>query len=90
MEAPRREHQAELRALRRDALHLRRAAWPLRDVLAALLRDESGLIEESTRLFLRDAYDHAVQVVDVVESFRDALASLSDLYVSTSATRPTR
>jgi Mg2+ and Co2+ transporter CorA len=43
MEAPRREHQAELRALRRDAIHLRRAAWPLRDVLAALLRDESGL-----------------------------------------------
>ncbi len=74
--------QAEINGLRRQAIFLRRSIWPLREVLSALLRDESPLVEDRTKLFLRDAYDHTIQVVDLIESFRDVLASLVDLYLS--------
>ncbi len=79
---PRPEVQTEINDLRREAIFLRRSIWPLREVLSALLRDESPLVEDRTKLFLRDAYDHTIQVVDLIESFRDVLASLVDLYLS--------
>ncbi len=79
---PRPEVQTEINNLRREAIFLRRSIWPLREVLSALLRDESPLVEERTKLFLRDAYDHTIQVVDLIESFRDVLSSLVDLYLS--------
>ncbi|MEM1042024.1 MAG: magnesium/cobalt transporter CorA [Bacteroidota bacterium] len=79
---PQPEVQAEINGLRREAIFLRRSIWPLREVLSALLRDESPLVEERTKLFLRDAYDHTIQVVDLIESFRDVLSSLVDLYLS--------
>jgi magnesium transporter len=82
MAAPQRGQQEQIRALRRTMLFLRRAVWPMREVLAALMRDESGLVDDQTKIYLRDAYDHAVQVVDVIESFREVIASLSDLYLS--------
>ena len=79
---PKREQQDQIRAFRRTVLFLRRSVWPLREVLASLSRDETPLVEDSTRVYVRDAYDHIIQVVDIIESFRDVLSTLSDLYLS--------
>ena len=61
---------------------VRRAVWPLREVIGVVLRDESDLIQRGTRIFLRDVHDHTIQVAEVVESFRDVLTGLQDLYLS--------
>ena len=79
---PQPELQTEINGLRREAIFLRRSIWPLREVISSLLRDESPLVSDATKVFLRDAYDHTIQVVDMIESFRDVLSSLVDLYLS--------
>jgi magnesium transporter len=81
-ERPESPVQAAISALRREVVVLRRAIWPLREVLVGLLREETPGIAERTRPYLRDVYDHTVQVVDVLESLRDVLAGLADLYLS--------
>ena len=68
--------------LRRDLLHLRRTAWPKREMILSLQRDDSVLISEETRAFLRDAYDHAVEVMEVLETYRELAASMLDVYLS--------
>jgi magnesium transporter len=68
--------------LKREMLVLRRAVWPLREVIGQLYRGEVHRISEETRLFLRDVYDHAVQVIDTVETLREVLSSALDLYMS--------
>jgi magnesium transporter len=72
-----------IQRLRRDTSVLRRAIWPIREEVAALQRDESGLVAAETKVFLRDAHDHAVQALDIVESFRETLTSLTEIYLST-------
>lgn len=74
--------QMAISALRRDVVQLRRAVWPLREVLAALLRDDVPGVSERTRLYLRDAYDHLVQTVEILEALRDVLGGLADLYLT--------
>ena len=74
--------QEFLSRLRREVIVLRRAIWPLREVLTQLLREDAPGITERTQLYLRDAYDHLVQAVDIIESLRDVLAGLADLYLS--------
>jgi magnesium transporter len=68
--------------VKRQLLTARRAIWPQRDLLNALLRDESPHIRRETRLYLRDTYDHAVQMMDMVETFREIASGLMDLYLS--------
>ena len=65
-----------------DLLGLRRSMWPQRDAVNALLREETPLIAEETRPYLRDCYDHTVQVMDVVESYREVASGLMDVYLS--------
>lgn len=82
--------QATVRGLhtaRKDLLALRRAAWPEREVVSLMERLESPLMERETRIFLRDCYDHAVQILDLVETYRDLATSLLDLYLSTVSNR---
>lgn len=79
--------QATISALRRETALVRRAVWPLRDVLTALVRDDAPLIEADTRPYLRDVHDHLVQAVEVLESLREVLASVADLYLSAVGTR---
>lgn len=67
--------------LKRSLLHVRRSAWPMREALAVLHRDDE-LMSPTTRVYLRDAVDHATQVVDLVETYREFAASLMDLYLS--------
>jgi magnesium transporter len=70
-------HQAK-----RDLLLVRRAAWPQRDALAELSRDSLALISPATRVYLRDCYDHSVQVIDLLESFREMASALLEIHVS--------
>ena len=82
LEDPEPSVQSSISTLRRDVIVIRRALWPLREVLAALQRDDALYVEDSTRPYLRDAYDHLVQAVDVLESVREVLSALADLYLS--------
>ncbi|MDO9694356.1 MAG: magnesium/cobalt transporter CorA [Candidatus Latescibacteria bacterium] len=82
VEDPQSEQQRAVHELKREMILLRKSVWPLREVLAGLERTESGLLRTETRVFIRDVYDHAIQVIDVVESFRDMLSGLQDLYLS--------
>jgi magnesium transporter len=73
--------------LRRELLIMRRAAWPLRDLVAQLLRRESSLIGEKTVVYLRDVYDHLVQVIDTTEALRDLLSSLLEVELTRASLR---
>ena len=68
--------------VKRELLVLRRALWPHREALNALLRDESGLINEETQVHLRDCYDHAIQALDMVETYRELASGLLDVYLT--------
>ena len=71
-----------LHEYRRNLTHLRRFVWPLRDVVNGLLHDPSGHVTDPTRLFLRDCYDHTVQLMDFVESYKEITTGLMELYHS--------
>jgi magnesium transporter len=73
--------------LKREMILLRRSVWPVREAVNALVRDESDLVTEGTRIFLRDLYDHTIQVIDTVETFRDILSGLLDVYLSSLSNR---
>ncbi|MFZ5861752.1 MAG: magnesium/cobalt transporter CorA [Nitrospirota bacterium] len=73
--------------LRRELLVMRRAAWPLRDLVAQLLRRESPLIAEKTAVYLRDVHDHLVQVIDTIETLRDLLSSLLEVELTRASLR---
>jgi magnesium transporter len=66
---------------------LRKSVWPLREVVSGLGRMETPLIKKSTGVFLRDLYDHAIQVIDTVESFREMLTSMVETYLSSVSNR---
>jgi magnesium transporter len=68
--------------IRRELLQLRRAIWPQRDAINTLIRDGSELISEEVRIYLRDCYDHTVQVMDMVETYRELASGLMDVYLS--------
>ncbi len=68
--------------LKREMIHIRRSVWPLREVISRLERDDLKLIKKSTRIFIRDVYDHTIHAIDSVETYRDFISSLSDLYQS--------
>jgi magnesium transporter len=82
-------HQAfaELHAVRRELLLLRRAIWPLRDAIGELRSEVTPFITDTTRLYLRDCYDHAVQLIDLLESYRDIAGDVRDFYLSTISNR---
>lgn len=77
----------EIHSLKRQIILLRRAIWPQREVINQLLRDEDSIIGEAVRVYLRDCYDHTVQIMDMIESYRDTGASLHDLYLSSASMR---
>jgi magnesium transporter len=78
----RRETLHSIHAAKRELLSLRRSVWPLREVISGLARGESTLIQPGTRMYLRDVYDHTIQVIDTIETFRDMTASMLDIYLS--------
>ena len=86
-EAPRKELVVQLHGLRRDLVLIRRTAWPQREMVNRLLRDEDGLIDEETRVFLRDVADHLSTIVDMVETYREMVVGLMELYLSSVSNR---
>lgn len=72
---------------RRDMILLRKSVWPLRELINSLQKAESELISETTQIYLRDIYDHTIQVIDSIEAFRDILASMVDVYLSSVSNR---
>ncbi|MFH1672967.1 MAG: magnesium/cobalt transporter CorA [Pseudomonadota bacterium] len=72
----------EIQKLKREMIFLRKSVWPLREVISALERGESSLISESTGIYFRDVYDHTIQVIDTVETLRDLLSGMLDIYLS--------
>ena len=68
--------------LKRRMISLRKSVWPLREVVNALERYDSSLIQDNTRIYLKDVYDHTIQVIDTVETFRDMLSGMLDVYLS--------
>ncbi|MBX3443146.1 MAG: magnesium/cobalt transporter CorA [Planctomyces sp.] len=70
----------DIHDLRRELLFLRRCLWPLRETMNLLLRDQSQFFSPETRLQLRDTYDHTVQLMDVVETYREMCSDLRDYY----------
>jgi magnesium transporter len=72
----------QIHYLKQRMIQLRRGVWPLREVIGSMERGESPLIQDSTHVYLRDLYDHTIQVMDVVESYRDMLSSMLDVYLS--------
>jgi magnesium transporter len=73
--------------LKRDMIFLRRSVWPLREVVSALVRADSGLIQRETAAYLRDTYDHTIQVIDTIESYRDMVSGMIDIYLSSVSNR---
>jgi magnesium transporter len=87
MEHPVPETLREIREVKRKLLEVRRAVWPARDAMHDLIREETPLIQADTKVFLRDCYDHAIQVMDMVETYREMAASLVDEYLSAMSNR---
>lgn len=73
--------------LRRDLIFLRKSVWPLREVISILQRGESSLMLKSTNVYLRDVYDHTIQVMDTVETLRDIISGMLDIYLSSASNR---
>ncbi len=76
-----------IHTLKREMTYFRKQVWPLREVLGGLVRGEFSLVSETTAVYLRDVYDHTIQVIDTLESLRDVLGGMLDLYLSTISNR---
>jgi magnesium transporter len=74
--------QQAIHSVKRELSILRRVMWPLREVANELQRTEMKLIDDETRTFLRDVYDHSLQIIEIVEMHREHASSLNDLYMS--------
>ena len=70
----------DIRVLKKQLVQLRKSVWPLREVVSSFDRSESELIDKSTKPYIRDLYEHVIQVIDTVETYRDLVAGLLDLY----------
>ncbi len=78
----------EIYNLKRELINVRKSVWPLREVLSRLDKEsENNLVKEPTHIYIRDLYQHSIQVIDSVESFRDILSSLVDIYLSSISNR---
>ena len=76
-----------LHRMKREMIFLRKAVWPMRELINNFERCENKLIKKTTRLFLRDLYDHTIRVIDTVETFRDLLSGMMDIYLSSVSNR---
>ena len=73
--------------LKRELIYLRKSVWPLREIISGLQREETQLIKEATNIYLRDLYDHTIQVIDTVETLRDMVSGMLDVYLSSISNR---
>ena len=84
---PSHEVVAHVHAVKRELLTLRRAVWPLREAINTLIRDMEVTFSQETRIHLHDCYDHAVRIIDFIETYRELAADLMDVYLSSLSNR---
>jgi len=87
MDRPSQESLREIHRLKREVMYLRKSVWPLREICSGLNRQDSPLISNSTEVFLRDVYDHTIQVIDTLENFREMLTGMLEIYMSSMGQR---
>jgi len=87
LRAAERQSLKTLHRLKRSLLTLRRMLWPQREVINGLLAEGQGLVSEVTKLYLRDCYDHTIQIMELIETYRDMTASMLDIYLSSVSNR---
>ncbi len=73
--------------LRRELMFLKKTVWPLREVISAMLRSETGMIRHTTQFYIRDLYDHVIQEVDTLENYREMASGLLEIYLSSVSNR---
>ena len=84
---PKIETLQKIHELKRNMIFLRKSVWPLREVISKLEGGGSQLIKEPTFIYFRDVYDHTIQVIDAIETFRDMLSGMLDIYLSSISNR---
>jgi magnesium transporter len=77
----------QIHYLKREMIYLRKAVWPLREVISGFERGDTTLVTDSTRIYFRDVYDHTIQVIDTVETYRDMISGMLDIYLSSVSNR---
>jgi magnesium transporter len=87
IERPGRETVRKLHHMKRRLLFLRKSVWPVREIINGLLRGETTLIKKTTQFYLRDVYDHTIQIIDMMETMRDMNGGLFDMYLSSISNR---
>lgn len=84
---PGQEALKEIHFLKRQMLFFRKAIWPLRETIGSLSRGESPLVKDTTLLYIRDVYDHTIQAIDTLETYRDIISGMLDIYLSSISNR---
>lgn len=77
----------QLHHMKREMIYIRKVVWPVRELISNIQRSETSLITDSTGLYLRDVHDHSIRVIDTVETYRDLLSSMMDIYLSSVSNR---
>lgn len=84
---PTQETMNQLHHMKREMIHIRKVVWPVRELVNNIQRSEAELITANTGLYLRDVHDHVIRVIDTVETYRDLLSSMMDIYLSSVSNR---
>ncbi len=84
---PQKSTLTEIYRIKREMLYIRKSVWPLREAISRLERGESELVSRNTHLYLRDVYDHTINVLDTIETYRDMLSGMIDIYLSSISNR---
>jgi magnesium transporter len=87
IENPTRATLLQLHNMKREMISLRKAVWPVRELINNLERCENKLIKKTTRIFLRDVYDHSIRIIETVETYRDLLSGMMDIYLSSQSNK---
>ncbi|MDH3343879.1 MAG: magnesium/cobalt transporter CorA [Desulfobacteraceae bacterium] len=87
LDNPTRDTLEIIHEMKREMIYLRKQIWPIREIINGLVKSESSLIQEQLHIYFRDVYDHTIQIIDTIESYRDILTGMLDIYLSTLSNR---
>ncbi len=87
LDNPTRDTLEIIHEMKREMIYLRKQVWPIREIINGLVKSESSLIQEQLHVYFRDVYDHTIQIIDTIESYRDILTGMLDIYLSTLSNR---